>query len=672
MLEQYNSNHTDRVLESVYRPEKNTDYVSSIDPIILRSWRRCVKHYNLEPSDTRAARILSNQELEDHRLPVEEFLHIAKSGLSELYRQVNALNYVILLTDHKGITVDYIGNEKFDTELKSCGLYLGADWNEMHSGTNGVGICSTELQAVTVHQAEHFDVLNTTLSCTAAPVFDPEGNPLAILDVSTLNSPKNKDSQYLLLQLVRQHAQIIENANFLHHFQKNNWIIRFGPLQQYVNVNALNMIAIDESGMINGINTSAKKYLTDVRTFNDKNWNYAVGKNITHFFDCKVEDIINNDNEDHRCIKPTKLVNSKDQLYFSSTTPLNKKVFFNTASKRQAPTRLNFKSDCFSLDELTDADPVLQKSIKLAKRLVHSNINFLIQGETGSGKEVLARAIHNESDRASKPFIAVNCAAIPESLIESELFGYKPGTFTGARNKGMVGLIEKSSGGTLFLDEIGDMPIHLQTRLLRVLSEQEVMPLGSDKPVPVNLNVISATHKRIDAMIHDGMFREDLYFRLAGATLPLPALRERKDKEFIINNAMKIEAQNSDIQFSTEALQLLLNYSWPGNIRELRNLLRVAYAFSDQNRILPEDLPDEFTSRLKASYHVNQSTINNTCDNASPLISQLDPKIEKLVLSLRKNKWNITETSQELGISRATIYRKMKKFNIVPPNEMEY
>ena len=666
------ASHAQNILESVYQPEKKADYISSVEPIILRSWQRCVTHYNLEPSESRGARVLTQQELEDYRLPVEEFLHIAKSGLREVYKQVNALNYVVLLTDHNGITVDYLGNEKFDAELRACGLYLGADWNERNSGTSGVGICATEMNAVTVHHEDHFDLKNTTLSCTAAPIYDPEGKPLAVLDVSALNSPKNKESQYLLLQLVKQHALNIENANFLHHYQKNNWIVRFGALKDYVNVNTTNILAIDETGVIKGLNTSARKLLSKTTNFRDKNWNDAVGKNITRFFDCELEDLIRIQSDPDRCIKPVKIKNSGERIYFSSSLPLIQKCSFKTPIQTASSPIINTNANNLSLDELTDADPVLQKSIKLAKRLINSNISFLIQGETGTGKEVFARAIHNERHSSSKPFIAVNCAAIPESLIESELFGYKPGTFTGARSKGMTGLIQKSSGGSLFLDEIGDMPIHLQTRLLRVLSEQEVMPLGSEKPIPVNLNVISATHKHIESMIHDGKFREDLYFRLAGATLILPSLRERKDKEFIIRKAIQIESNSTEIKITADTLDLLMAYHWPGNIRELRNLLRVAIAFCDQKIITKDDLPDDFILRLKSTYNISSNSNQNNITHSVPLNTNLDPKVQKLVECLKKNKWNITDTSNELNISRATIYRKMKKYNILTPNEMVY
>jgi len=663
-------NHIDNILESVYRPDKVSDITTSIDPVILRSWQRCITHFNLEPSPTRGARILTQQELLDYRLPVEEFLHIAKSGLSQLYKQVNALDYVVLLTDSNGVTVDYIGSEKYDAELKSYGLYLGADWNEKHTGTCGVGICATEMIPVTAHQTDHFDLINTRLTCSAAPIYDPEGKPLAVLDVSALDSPKNKDSQYLLLQLVKMHAQIIESANFLHHFQKDYWIVRFGSLQEYVNVNSPNMLAIDDTGTIMGLNSCARKILDSGIVWKDATWSTAIGKNISDYFGCELGDIINIHEGSDKYIKPATLLTSGEQLFVSSTAPSNADYKYSIKPSHQPRKVTPMEVADFSLDKLAGDDPVMQKSIKLAKRLVDSKIYFLIQGETGSGKEVFARAIHNESRRRGKPFIAVNCAAIPESLIESELFGYKPGTFTGARSKGMVGLIQQSSGGTLFLDEIGDMPIHLQTRLLRVLSEREVLPLGSDKTIPVDLNVIAATHKNIDDMIREGQFREDLYYRIAGATLLLPSLRERADKEFLISRAMIMESGNPDISISPEVMELLLGYHWPGNIRELRNTLRVTHAFSDQVTLLPADLPDDFTSKLNSfRYMQNQKTSLHQL-KCPPGSGIGNPKVESLVNTLIRNKWNITDSANELGISRATIYRKMKKYDIIPPNHM--
>ena len=235
-----------------------------------------------------------------------------------------------------------------------------------------------------------------------------------------------------------------------------------------------------------------------------------------------------------------------------------------------------------TLEELAGEDPQMLRNVRSAYRIAKSRVPVMIEGPTGAGKEVFARALHAASDRAARPFVALNCAAIPESLIESELFGYRPGAFTGARKEGMRGKVLQSSGGTLFLDEIGDMPLALQTRLLRVLEEQEVVPLGTEIPIKVDLHVISASHRNVREMIARGEFREDLYYRLNGITLELPPLAARTDKERLIREFLAAETSDDrPAAIEVAAFQRLLAYQWPGNVRELRNVIRTALAICD-------------------------------------------------------------------------------------------
>ncbi len=662
-------NHIDVIMNSVYRPEKVDGIINNVDPIILRSWKRCVSHFHLEPSPTRTARVLSNQELLDHKTPIEEFISIAKSGLHELHKHVSALDYVVLLTDKHGITIDYLGNDRFDKELRKSGLYMGSDWNETRAGTCAVGVCATEMKPVIAHRTDHFDIANTTLTCSAAPIFDPFGKPLAVLDVSSLKSPEKKDSQYILLQMVELYAHIIESANFLHHFKHENWVIRFGECKQYVEVSAPHMIAINETGEITGINASARTFLNGNTHWQDESWDEAMGKHITKYFDCKLDDIFANATSLTKT-SPVKLKSTNQQFYFHSYAPHNIKSLFVTGRNNKDRPSVVSQHQMMPLGSLAGKDTKMDKSIRLARKLLNSRINFLIQGETGCGKELFAKAMHRESNRSKAPFIAVNCAAIPESLIESELFGYKPGSFTGAKSKGSQGLIQQSSGGTLFLDEIGDMPLDLQTRLLRVISEQEVLPLGSNAPISVDLNVISASHRCIESMINEKRFREDLYFRLAGTTLTLPPFRARQDKDFIIKNILVSESSNPDISIENEVLELLKSYSWPGNIRELKNILKVALALSNTQTITMDDIPEQFFNKI--DNHQETSRHASYYDNTPDSITNCNAKSneEKLIVSLKHNKWNITDTANDLGISRATIYRRMKRYNIVPPNQL--
>jgi transcriptional regulator of acetoin/glycerol metabolism len=282
----------------------------------------------------------------------------------------------------------------------------------------------------------------------------------------------------------------------------------------------------------------------------------------------------------------------------------------------------------------------------------------LIQGETGSGKEVFARQLHQASLRRDRPFIAVNCAAIPENLIESELFGYAAGAFTGASNKGMQGLLEQADGGTLFLDEIGDMPLTLQTRLLRVLAEGEVAPLGASRSKAIDIQVVCASHRDLEALVSSGEFREDLYFRLSGARFQLPPLRERSDRLALINRILEEESSAcaTAMQLGSTALECLLGYRWPGNVRELRHVLRYACAVCESQLILLSDLPEHLPGR-----RLNDSA------SADALERCASPEREALIDALVRHRWKPTPAAKALGISRATLYRRVHQHGIDMP-----
>ena len=300
----------------------------------------------------------------------------------------------------------------------------------------------------------------------------------------------------------------------------------------------------------------------------------------------------------------TVLSTKRHELFYAMAVPPRPGAARGPRSLDRIADAATVQPDCPALDRLAADDKKMLRLIDQAKRLVNKKVNILVHGETGTGKEVIARALHESSNRNRKAFIAVNCASIPESLIESELFGYTAGSFTGGRSKGMRGLIQQSDGGTLFLDEIGDMPLHLQTRLLRVLSEREVMPLGAEKPVPVDLTVVAASHRDLRRLIADGVFREDLYYRLCGATLHLPPLRERGDKPYVIARLLREEGEQMgvDAQISDHAMDMLVNFSWPGNIRQLRNVIRFALAVCDDGTIEAHHLPQELCTEAADDY----------------------------------------------------------------------
>ncbi|MDR3381292.1 sigma-54-dependent Fis family transcriptional regulator, partial [Cupriavidus basilensis] len=335
------------------------------------------------------------------------------------------------------------------------------------------------------------------------------------------------------------------------------------------------------------------------------------------------------------------------------------------------------------LAALCGGDAALQQQLLRAAKLVDSPINLLINGETGSGKEYLAKALHRASARRDGPFVAVNCAAIPESLIESELFGHLPNSFSGAGSRPKRGLIQEADGGTLFLDEIGDMPRELQSRLLRVLAEGEVLAIGAARPVPVNLRVISATHHPLDQLVSSGRFREDLYYRLNGARLMLPPLRERTDLDWLIGKMLDAGGKPATVSLSPSARARLHAHRWPGNLRELRNALEYARAVCDDGHIEVEDLPEGIgegvpqQALLPVSTSVPPGSAATEAASAPALPApgfdphQLPPEGMLLMQYLRAAGWNLSAVARQIGVSRMTLYRRMARYGIASPNQRD-
>ncbi|MBL1268246.1 MAG: sigma-54-dependent Fis family transcriptional regulator [Halomonas sp.] len=618
---------------------------------IRRSWLRCLNEYQLDPTQPRPARVVPQQTLIEHRESVDELLHVARAGVDQLYQQIAQLGYVLLLTDHRGITVEFRGDPNQDQQLRKAGLYLGADWDERFAGTCAVGTCLHDRQAIICHRQEHFDASHISLTCTAAPIADPQGNVMAVLDISALQSPTQHESQNFSLSLVTLYARMIEDAYFLQRY-RDCLMVRLDTSREFVHVNGRGLIAIEENGQVIAANAVGRDLIGEHQR-RWPPWSAHHTPILGELFECEIADVLS--------------INSAtdDQLRAFRARVDNTIYFISLLEPRRPRPAQQAQPLATSLPEplvrLGADDPAMRKVQKLAERLRNeASVNVLISGETGTGKEVVARALHDSGNRSKGPFIAVNCAAIPEALIESELFGYEPGAFTGGRAKGMRGLIPQAHGGTLFLDEIGDMPLALQTRLLRVLAEREVMPLGANKPEKVDIRVITATHRNIDAMIQQGEFREDLYYRLNGAQLRLPALRDRADKLYVIrrvfDDIIKERASSQSPRLRADAISALLAYAWPGNIRQLKNALAFALATSESDEITVHDLPEQCLSQ-----RITRQALPLTAD----AVSDSD---HTLLEMLKEQHWNISAVARALGVSRPTVYRQMQRQGIVPPN----
>ena len=627
------------------------------DEIIRNSWHRCVHEHRLDPTRMQEAVILPSHQVREHQDRLEEFLHIARHGLETLYQQVAGMGYCVLLTDARGVTVDFIGDLQLDQSLRRAGLYLGADWNEHNAGTCGVGTAIATGQALTVHLDDHFDATHIPLTCTTAPVFDALGNLTAILDISALSSPQPKQSQHLALQLVKVYAHHVENASFLHSY-RNDWILKLSAAPQFLDLNPEYLLAVDAAGRVIGHNRRAQLLLEAEAGAGIRVLGQPLERLLNTRFD-QLGRFVPFRPSDQRALTLAK--SGRVLFMLASPPPVRWQVPQGTPPvDRKLPA---------PLAALSGGDPALDRQIERAARLVNSPVSVLLTGETGTGKEYFAKALHESSERRKRPFVAVNCAAIPETLIESELFGHLPGSFSGAGSKGKRGLIQEADGGTLFLDEIGDMPRDLQGRLLRVLAEREVLPIGATKPVPVNIRVVAATHCDLEALVREGRFRDDLYYRLNGAHITLPPLRERRDLAWLMQRMLASAPGGANAdgapQLSAQAGEVLHAHRWPGNLRELRNVIEYARAVCSGGLIDIGDLPDSLNPQRSA--HGVAAAAPARAAAAGPH-HPLSADAALLMQYLRAAQWNVSAVARQLGISRMTLYRRMKRHGIESPN----
>lgn len=647
------TNHIAEHARSVYSAVTDAASGGTPQEMYARSWVRCVNDYGLDPSKPREPRSVDPEELRSRTEKLGELVTCAKLEMANLYQQLADSESAVVLTDGDGVIISLVGDPGFTRAAARHGLREGAIWSEEEQGTNGMGTCLKERSPIVVHRAQHFLARNTDLTCTAAPIFNSKGELAAVLDLSS----QSRLAQQHSIVLVNMSAQMIENRSFLVE-HKQDYVIRFHSRPEFVYTLHEGELALSAEGKVLAANRSALIQL-GVARYED-----IAGAEVGTLFNTSLPDLIG------RCVKssfhPVPLYGARQGSRFFAVAqqPARLVQQFRDAVERHVAQRsVGGPPPESRLNELEFGDERMASNVRCAMRVLNRNIPILLFGETGSGKEWFAKAMHGSSARAAGPFIAVNCASIPDTLIESELFGYKSGAFTGASREGRRGKIIQANGGTLFLDEIGDMPLHLQARLLRVLEEREVVPLGAEVPIPVDIQLISATHRNLQDMVARGEFREDLYYRLQGISLTLPPLRVRSDKRTLIERAVEQEAEaGHEIRIESAAMRVLENYAWPGNMRQLRNVIRTALALAESNVLTVRDLPPELLQGVDEPVPLATAPLQfppqlnlNTLESAER---------EALIEALERHRWNITALAQELDTSRNTIYRKMKRLNI--------
>jgi len=668
---------------------------------IVRSHERCTAlglirigqpdHGSVLRADLAVARE-RNLRLHEQAAPVMELL----------LEQILASQSMVVLTDAQGTVLHSVGHDDFLLRASKVALAPGANWAEQSKGTNAIGTALINERPTLVHADEHFMRANGFLTCSAAPIFDPRGNMLGVLDVSGDHRSYHQHT----MGLVKMSARMIENQ-WLNDDFRHALRLHFHGRPEFVGTLMEGILAVGRDGRFLGANRSALDQLGMSGAALRMN-------SVTSLLGTPLAAIIDHFRSTMATTMPMTLPDGRvvhvqarfnwpawhalgsagrgDEPDEPGELPVAATGRGDAAVAPPAPVpRAQASSSPLSgLRYLQTGDPTMETVIGKVRRVLNRDISVLVLGETGTGKELLARAIHHDSNRARQSFVAVNCASIPETLIESELFGYEEGAFTGARRKGSVGKILQANGGTLFLDEIGDMPLALQARLLRVLQERQVSPLGSAKPMALDIAVIAATHRPLREMIERGAFREDLYYRLNGLVVRLPGLRERQDLETIVYKILRAECQGRAPALSDEVLHLLRHYHWPGNIRQLTSVLRTAAVMAGGEPVITcAHLSDDFIedanhrAAMAASAGAAAPPVAAATAAAAPsglanggpaaaeaLAAPAAPaeaprtleelELETIRRALDDAGGNISVASKRLGISRNTIYRKLR------------
>ncbi|WP_396267541.1 sigma 54-interacting transcriptional regulator [Ideonella sp.] len=628
-----------------------------------------------------------NLRLYSHAAPVMEML----------YEQIVDTDSMVVLTDATGTILHSTGDDDFLGRAAKVALAPGANWSEAAKGTNAVGTALMDEVPTLVHAEEHFMHANNFLTCSAAPILDPRGNILGVLDVSG----EQRSYHQHTMALVKMSARMIEN-HWLTDDYRNVMRLHFHSRVEFIGTLMEGILAVSPDGKIVGANRGALELLglsgAALRMHSLSSlFGTAIGNLVDRFRSPLAVPLPVEMSDGHQFHVLAKF-NFPVWSHTESPSDEARSTLRQSASAaeeatlRAAPAAAAAAASASAdsgLRHLQTGDAHMDAVVEKVRRVLNRDIPILILGETGTGKELLARAIHQDSERSRQPFVAVNCASIPETLIEAELFGYEEGAFTGARRKGSVGKIVQASGGTLFLDEIGDMPLQLQAHLLRVLQERQVTPLGSTKSVAVDVSIICATHRNLREMIAAKQFREDLYYRLNGLAVKLPALRERSDLMVLTRRILERQVPGKRLEVAEDVLRLFRSYAWPGNIRQLFNVLRTAAVMAAGDALITRHhLSDDFLDEAQRAATpapsgpelsmplsaapataVPQMQAPATPEPTAAAVGPAEPtaprslqdmEIDAIRQAVDAAGGNISEASKTLGISRNTIYRKLR------------
>lgn len=641
---------------------------------IFRSWQRS-KSTRVDPvSDDGFA--IPSEELNQSLDAMEPFMGIAKPYLNNIYSFIRGSNFLLHITDSSGRLLKYYADDALISNLftVTSQLQIGSKRNEAISGTDSTSLCLKLDKAVQVIGPEHYLQRNHRFFCSSAPIHDINDETIAVL---TIMGPVELYQNHTLGMAYSAAGSIelaLRNQDYIHNLQHNNELLKF-------TLNSLDsaILVTDENHRVLNVNDSFLKIFLFTKAD-------CIGKRIPEVFD---PDSIpeqfrraDRDLDNVQCTLRT--------IYgFSFNVVVSLKVVSNpkegitmryysfTEQKKinRLVNQMTRSSAVFTFDSIIGTSRRITQVKELAAGISNSFSNILILGESGTGKELFAQSIHNASNRCNEPFIALNCSSIPKDLIESELFGYVNGAFTGARKEGQPGKFELANQGTLFLDEIGDMPLELQSSLLRVLQTHELTRLGSSKPIKLDVRIIAATNRNLEYAISHGTFRKDLYYRLNVLSLTLPPLRERvEDIPSLIYSFMDRFSRSlnkGSCTITNDAIAILCRYDWPGNIRQLENVIERAINIIEGSEITTEHIPEDILEAVNGSRAGYAAPAFASSDAGRPYPPEngtaLSPAVREhdiIIELLEQENGHVASVAERMGIPASTLYRKLRKHQI--------
>ncbi|MFD1706991.1 sigma-54-dependent Fis family transcriptional regulator [Siminovitchia sediminis] len=631
----------------VYRGHLN----KSVKKVIREAWLRS-KQYGVNPHTQSGTRILSLAELEELRKKKEKLLHISLPLMENLYSFVKGSGFLVILCDERGVLMKSIGDEETLLEAENIQFVEGAIWSEEAMGANAIGTGLIIDQPIQVWESEHYTEACQSWTCSAAPIHDSNGKVIGLLNMS---GPHEKVHPHTLGMVVSTVAAIEKQLQIMEKTRRHAMMKSL--LEATTDTFSEGMIIVDMAGNILKTNEVLHQII-------GKKEEELLGLEIQEVFKNKIfqEIVSSNTNVADREIKLNiagsirqvrVLVSSKG--IFQQKRRIGKLLTFKEIHKvRQMINKFSGNQAKMTFHDVIGASSTIRKVKEEAMAAAGTDSNVLLIGESGTGKDLFAQAIHHESNRRHKPFIAINCGGIPRDLLGSELFGYEDGAFTGARRGGTPGKFELAEGGTIFLDEIGEMSLEMQVLLLRVLQDKKIVRIGGYKVVPVNVRIIAATNKNLREEVKKGNFREDLFFRLNVIPIHIPPLRERREdiprlaEQFMKNLSERVGKPH--LQVAPSFYEALLKYDWPGNVRELQNILERVIVKGTGRLLGPEELPAEVVGDISA---VSQSL---------PMKDEIQK--QALLQSIAICEGNYSKAARYLGIARSTLYRKLEKYGI--------